>query len=55
MTRKPVALVVVLAVAGVLALDRAVSVPPNPYQAPPLLALGSGLAPGGAHCSAAGS
>ncbi|ACM00923.1 Hypothetical Protein RSKD131_1063 [Cereibacter sphaeroides KD131] len=49
------ALVVVLAVACVLALDRAVSVPPNPYRAPPLLALGSGLAPGGAHCSAAGS
>ncbi len=55
MTRRPIALLVVLGIAGVLALDATISKPPNPYRAPPLLALGSGLAPTGAHCSAAGS
>ncbi len=52
MTRRPVALLVLVLVAGVLALDLSASAPLNPYQAPPLLALGSGLAASGAHCAA---
>jgi len=41
-----------LGVLGLLALDHAQSAPLNPYTAPPMLALGSGLAAGGAHCAA---
>jgi hypothetical protein len=37
---------------GLLILDRWVSQPLNPYQAPPIVAYGSGLASGGAHCAA---
>lgn len=37
---------------GLLILDQAVSEPLNPYQAPPIVAYGSGLASTGAHCSA---
>lgn len=52
MTRRPVALTVIAALGLVVLADLAASGPPNPFQAPPLFALGSGQAPGGAHCSA---
>lgn len=52
MTRKPVALAVVLAIAATVAADLSRSAPLNPYQAPPLFALGSGQAASGAHCAA---
>lgn len=51
MTRRPVVLVLLAAVAGVLILDLATSAPLDPFSAPPLLALGSGQAAGGAHCA----
>lgn len=52
MTRAAVGMFVALGVFGLLALDRAQSLPLNPYAAPPLLALGSGLAATGGHCAA---
>ncbi|TCP61655.1 hypothetical protein EV663_104107 [Rhodovulum bhavnagarense] len=52
MTRLPVVIVLLLAVAGLVALDVVISVPLDPYGAPPLLALGSGEAASGAHCAA---
>ncbi|MCU0817259.1 MAG: hypothetical protein MUF74_12605 [Cypionkella sp.] len=51
-TRRITAALVVLFLLGLLALDQAQSRPLNPYAAPPLLALGSGQAAGGAHCAA---
>ncbi|MEF2548465.1 hypothetical protein VQ045_14995 [Aurantimonas sp. E1-2-R+4] len=39
-------------VAALIAFDLAASASPNPFQAPPLLALGSGQAASGAHCAA---
>jgi hypothetical protein len=44
--------VLALLVAGLVIGDLAASAPPNPWRAPPLLALGSGLAAGVAHCAA---
>jgi hypothetical protein len=55
MRRGIVALGVFVLIAGVIAGDLTQSAPLNPFQAPPPWALGSGLAPSGAHCSAAGS
>jgi len=52
MIRRHVTLLVVLGAVGLLALDHAQSLPLNPYTAPPMLALGSGLAATGAHCAA---
>ncbi|GAW33553.1 hypothetical protein RA2_00593 [Roseovarius sp. A-2] len=52
MIRRNVTLLVALGVAGLLALDHAHSQPLNPYTAPPMLALGSGLAATGGHCAA---
>jgi hypothetical protein len=52
MIRRTVTLLVALGVVGLLALDYAQSQPLNPYTAPPLLALGSGLAATGGHCAA---
>ena len=52
MTRRAAAGFVLALVGGLLALDAAVSDPLNPHRAPPLLALGSGEAAGGAHCAA---
>ena len=52
MIRRTVTLLVALSVVGLLALDHAQSQPLNPYTAPPLLALGSGLAATGGHCAA---
>jgi len=52
MTRKQVVMLLGLGMLGLLALDRAQSTPLNPYTAPPMIALGSGMAAGGAHCAA---
>ncbi|MEX5728529.1 hypothetical protein Ga0609869_001882 [Rhodovulum iodosum] len=52
MTRRPVVIVLLIVVAGLLAVDLAGSAPLDPYGAPPLLALGSGQAATGAHCAA---
>ena len=52
MIRRSVTLLVALGIVGLLALDHAQSRPLNPYTAPPLLALGSGLAATGGHCAA---
>ncbi len=52
MTRKITALLLITLMICFVAWDLAASVPVNPFQAPPLLALGSGLAADGAHCAA---
>ncbi len=51
-TRRTTASVTIAALLALVAWDLAASEPPNIYQAPPLLALGSGQAASGAHCSA---
>jgi hypothetical protein len=52
MTRRVTMLAVAVMMAALIALDLAASAPPNPFKAPPLFALGSGQAAGGAHCAA---
>ncbi len=52
MTRRITMLAAATMVAGLIAFDFAVSEPINPFKAPPLFALGSGQAAGGAHCAA---
>jgi len=52
MRRAHVAMLLGLGLLGLIALDQAQSEPLNPYTAPPLLALGSGLAASGGHCAA---
>ncbi len=52
MTRRATMGAVAVLLGALIALDLAASVPPNPFRAPPLLALGSGQASGGAHCAA---
>ena len=52
MKRGHVVFITLLGVAVFLGLDFANSAPLNPYTAPPLLSLGSGLAATGAHCAA---
>ncbi len=52
MSRRIVALGVVGALLLVVAGDLWAGGTLNPYQAPPLMALGSGQAAGGAHCAA---
>lgn len=52
MTRLPVVIALLAALAGLLAFDLATSLPLDPFAAPPLLALGSGQAASGAHCAA---
>ncbi|WP_370160517.1 hypothetical protein [Limimaricola soesokkakensis] len=52
MTRTPIALSVLGLVLALIAADLVGSAPLNPYQAPPMLAFGSGLAATGAHCAA---
>ena len=52
MNRFIVVLLVFLLGGLALSLDIAASKPLNPFKAPPLLALGSGQAAGGAHCAA---
>lgn len=52
MTRRVTMLAVALMVAGLIAFDLSASAAPNPFRAPPLLALGSGQAATGAYCAA---
>ena len=52
MTRKLTATIVALLMVGLLAFDISASEPPDIYDQPPLLALGSGSAASGAHCAA---
>lgn len=50
--RPLVGLIALALVAAVIALDTARHGLPDPFHAPPPLALGSGAAPDGAHCTA---
>lgn len=52
MTRRITMLAVAAMIGALIAFDLAASAPPNPFKAPPLLALGSGQASSGAHCAA---
>ncbi|SEM09265.1 hypothetical protein SAMN05443999_112111 [Roseovarius azorensis] len=52
MTRGHVGLLLALGMLGLMALDFTQSRSLNPYTAPPMLALGSGLAATGGHCAA---
>ena len=52
MRRAHVLVLVLAGLAGLLALDMAVSEPLNPYISPAAVALGSGQAAAGAHCAA---
>ena len=49
MTRRFTALIAVIAVAGLIGWDLQAS-PPNPYAAPPILAIGSGFSVEGGFC-----
>ncbi len=51
-TRKITATLALAFLVAVLALDLAAGIRPDPFAAPPILALGSGAAASGAHCSA---
>lgn len=51
MTRALTATLAVVGLAVMIGLDAAAT-PPNPYKAPPLLALGSGKPPAGGFCGA---
>jgi hypothetical protein len=50
-SRTQVMALLMVALAGLLVFDMATSAAPDPFRAPPPLALGSGQASGGAHCS----
>ena len=52
MTRAHVGMLLAIGMLGLMVLDFAQSGPLNPYTAPPMLALGSGLAATGGHCAA---
>jgi len=52
MMRAHVVMLLGLGMLGVIVLDQVQSEPLNPYTAPPMIALGSGMAAGGAHCAA---
>lgn len=52
MTRAVTMLGVAALICGLIVFDLSVSAEPNPFRAPPLLALGSGQAAGVAHCAA---
>ena len=52
LARPLVGLLALALMAAVIALDAARSGLPDPFLAPPPLALGSGAAPEGAHCTA---
>ena len=52
LSRPRVGLAALLLVTGLVALDAWQSPAINPFEVPPPAALGSGQAPGGAHCSA---
>lgn len=51
MTRKFTASLTLLMIVGLLAFDQ-LTTPPNPWQAPPALAFGSGVAASGGFCGA---
>jgi hypothetical protein len=51
-SRVAVAAATLAALAAFVALDLAASGPVSPFEAPPPVAFGSGLAPSGAHCAA---
>jgi len=51
MTRRPIAIVLLLLLGGLLVLDLRGSDPLNPFSAPPLLAYGSGAPATRAHCA----
>ncbi|WP_022708365.1 hypothetical protein [Paracoccus zeaxanthinifaciens] len=51
-TRRLTVSLTAILVLGLVAFDLAISEPPNPFRAPPILAFGSGQASGGAHCAA---
>ena len=50
-SRPVVALIALAALAALLVLDATRTPPVDLFTAPPAIALGSGEAPGGAHCS----
>ena len=52
MRRVHVGLMLAAGVSVLIVLDHAQSDPLNPYTAPPMVALGSGLAATGGHCAA---
>ena len=52
MTRRLTMLAVAAMIGALILFDLSVSATPNPFRAPPLFALGSGQAAGGAHCAA---
>lgn len=52
MSRRAVAGAVLAALGALIAFDLSTSAPLDPFTAPPLLALGSGQATSGAHCTA---
>lgn len=51
-TRRLTAFASIGLIAAVVLADLATSAPLDPFRAPPAIALGSGLANGGAHCAA---
>jgi len=51
MTRQRVGSLALVLVAALVIWDAAASGLPDPFRSPPPLALGSGAAPAGAHCS----
>ncbi len=52
LSRARVGLLALALIAALLVLDALQSPPIDPFAVPPPAALGSGQAPGGAHCSA---
>lgn len=52
LTRARVGLLALVLVGAVIAFDAARSGLPDPFRTPPPMALGSGAAPDGAHCTA---
>ncbi|MBJ3762098.1 hypothetical protein ILP92_04990 [Maribius pontilimi] len=52
MTRRTTAAIGLIALAAFIAWDLAASAPPDIYDAPALVALGSGASASGAHCAA---
>lgn len=52
LTRPRVALLALAAVAALVLWDAAALGLPEPFRFPPVIALGSGAAPSGAHCTA---
>ena len=51
-TRRPLAFILIGAAILGIGLDLMASRTPNPFTAPPAIALGSGQASAGAHCAA---